>query len=318
MQSQQLTIGVPVSNEAKALPTFLVSLSEAIEHLSFITPSSDIEVLFCINNTTDNSKNVILEYIKKHNLNWTVLECRPGKICALQCMTSHRKNTGYICFIDADVILHRESLFHLFKSLTANPDVFLVYSSMIPNYGYRKTLVQHLQSFHYDLREQGVNPRRYFHGRTYMMRSDELIKNEINDTHHLKESYVDDIYYSRIIVHEKGLESIKEIPDAKVYFVPTKSLRDFYFENRRQVFEIHRLNQVYPQHAHIQKNFFNKKVYWGKLLARGIVPFAKYGLYHSVEKLTKMMIKGEIYLISKKVIKNDKIWVPLTTTKSFN
>ncbi|MEK7664837.1 MAG: glycosyltransferase family 2 protein [Patescibacteria group bacterium] len=321
MENNFLTIGIPIRNEEKNLESFIKSLSTAINILCHTLPKLKIEVLFCINNTTDNSKDIVRKIAFENISNVSLIESEPGKMNAITKIAHTRLfKDSMNCFIDADIILEKNCLLNLVQDLLDHKNIFLVYSSVHPNQNERQGFMQKIQKTHYNLREH-INARKYFHGRAYIIRSSEILERNLRLSNKhpnwglIKGPYVDDIYLSRVIFHEYGPKSIREVTRAKVFFFPPKNIKDFYLGQRRLLLEIERLNLLYPEHVYIQKKYFKKKINWSYFLYAKLSDFFKYLPYFFIEEGTRLLIRFEILLISIGIIKIKSIWNPLKTTK---
>lgn len=154
MKNNFLTIGIPIRNEEKNLEPFIKSLSIAINTLCCALPKLKIEVLFCINDTTDNSKKIIEKIAFKNIYNVFLIESEPGKMRAITKIVHTRSfKNGMLCFIDADIILGKNCLLNLVQDLYDYKDIFLVYSSVHPNQSEHQGFMQKIQGAHYNLRE---------------------------------------------------------------------------------------------------------------------------------------------------------------------
>lgn len=65
--SINLWVAIPVFNETKALLTTL-------DRLHKISKTSDFNVAFCDNNSTDDSKEILESFIRNNSLNWIIVE----------------------------------------------------------------------------------------------------------------------------------------------------------------------------------------------------------------------------------------------------
>ncbi len=322
MKNSSLTIGIPIRNEAKSLQLLITSLINAVKTVQEALPELKIETLFCVNDTVDNSREIIEKLAFVHPLNSRLLESEPGKMNALiQIVQQGSYKNGMVCFVDADIELEKNCLLSLIRALESNKKVFLVYSSVRPKQIQKLSLLQKLQGIHYVLRKN-VSPRKYFHGRTYLMRSTALLERDLRTTNEYPtwglESgpCVDDIYLSRVIIHEYGLGSLKEVAEAKIYFSPPRTLRDFYLGQRRLCLEIKRLDLLYPEHAYVQTIYFKKKIRWSYFFDIRLRCFLQYLIYFLVEESVRVAIRLEIFLISLGLMHCKSIWKPLKTTKN--
>lgn len=62
-----LWVAIPVYNEVKALP-------KTLERLKELNRASSFNVVFCDNNSTDESKSLIQSFIENNKLNWVIVE----------------------------------------------------------------------------------------------------------------------------------------------------------------------------------------------------------------------------------------------------
>lgn len=318
-----LTIGVPVWNEEKSLPTFVKSLKRSLNRLSLDFPDLAVELFFCLNGTTDNSAEILYKVISDGYFdNARVIFSTQGKLNAIfEIVRNIKLLKESVCFIDADVELDEFCITNLFKELQLDEGTFLIYSCVFPKQYETISFVQKIQKTHYSLRHN-LSPRKYFHGRAYMMRSSVLLSKDpkklSNSYWNLNDGpYVDDIYLSRLIVHYYGVNSIKESINSILWFLPPKTLKDFYLGQRRLIFEIKRLNLLYPEHSYTQSLFFKKKINWGYFLSVNIKHLLNYIPYYFLEEGTRLFVRLEMLMISLRLIKYKKVWKPLKTTKEW-
>jgi glycosyltransferase involved in cell wall biosynthesis len=322
LEADTLTIGIPIKNEEANIETFVKSLQNAIKKINSVYPKLEVEVLFCFNGTTDNSKYLTENCIERLNLiNAKIIESAPGKINAMCQVSRVRKLDGWIGFIDADTKVDEDCLVHLIDTLKSDRKVFLVYAQVEPIFKKRKSILEKIQSTHYELRKY-LSPRKHFHGRVYIMRTDCFLRTGLRQSKKYSEwilkqgPLVDDIYLSRIIVHEFGLSSIKQNEKAIVSFSPPRNLRDFYFGQRRVLLEIKRLDLLYPEHAYVQSVYFRKIIRWSYLLKHGLRSFFSYSAYYVIDEMVRLLVRVEMLLISLRFIHCHTIWETLKTTKN--
>ena len=128
---------------------------------------------------------------------------------------------------------------------------------------------------------------------------------------------VDDIYLSRVIAYEYGLDSIKEIQNAVVYFVPPRTLYDFYQGQKRLMLEILRLNLLFPEHAYLQENHFVRHMSYQAFKTLSVSERIHYLGYQAFELAIKTLVKGKLWLSLRGILSIGKFWLPLKTTKKF-
>ncbi len=327
--NDSLTIGIPVRNESRTLERLIDSLSTSID---FLPNHVTVEIIICINGSTDNSETIAERLVQKHNgsrFNLSVVHSQEGKMEAQRTILLSRRLHGMTAFFDADIIVHSHCLLNLWSAMEANPSLKVAYSRVkILNHGY-ETIVEWIESVHYAF-PHFLTPRRYFHGRGYFIRSTELFfrsneeserANQLNATKRYAwmrldaGPLVDDIHLSRVLVHRYGSESIREVPNAVVEFTAPRTIRDFYHGQRRLLIELRRLDAIFPEHAHLQKDFERKPECKHLRHASFAVRFHHF-LYRLLEKYIRTMVRIKIFLLTRFRRQLDNFWVPLESTKN--
>jgi len=321
-QANTLTIGIPIKNEEANVTAFVKSLQIAIKKANSVFSGLEIEVLFCFNGTTDNSKFLTENILKSlYFINAQIIESAPGKLNAMCLISKVRRMKGWIGFIDADTKVDENCLVYLIDTLKSDKKLFLAYAHVEPIFIKRRSILEKIQNTHYELRKY-LSPRKHFHGRAFIMRTDCFLKTGLRQSKKYSEwilkqgPLVDDIYLSRIIVHEFGLSSIKQNEKAIVSFSPPRNLRDFYFGQRRVLFEIKRLDLLYPEHAYLQSTYFRKIIRWSYFLNLGLRSFFSYSAYYVIDEMVRFLVRVEMLLISLRFINCHTIWETLKTTKN--
>ena len=322
-----LTIGIPVRNESRTLERFVGSLSLSVD---FLLAHVVVETIICVNGSTDDSEAIANQLIQKYSgsrLNLSVVYSREGKMEAQRTIILSRRLRGMTSFFDADIIVHRYCLLNLWDAMEANPHLQIAYACVkILNHGY-ETIVEWITSVHYAF-PHFLTPRKYFHGRGYFTRSTELFflsneekerANQLNAKKHYAwmrlnaGPLVDDIHLSRALVHRYGTESLQEIPNAVVEFITPRTIKDFYYGQRRLIIELRRLDAMFPEHAHLQKDFERKPERKHLRQASFDVRFHHF-LYRLMEKCIRAMVRVEIsFLTRRRHLEN--FWIPLESTK---
>lgn len=324
---KQLTIGIPVRNEERVIERFIDSLGVAIHRLPV---EIETEVFVCLNSTTDNSELIIDSLVGKYlssRMKIKKIYSGSGKIVAQREIIRSKAFQGRVCFIDADVILDSNCLKYLWSSMELNNDIQIAYASVQPIHFRKRTVVEKLQEIHYSHRWL-LSERKYFHGRTFMLRAASLFeaamhasddrlacKGENNLFNLMAGPRVDDIFLSRIIVHEYGHSGIKEIEDAIVRFIPPRTLSDFYQGQKRMLLEIRRLDLLFPEHAYVQRNYFERTVSLAKLFKLRLGIICWYLMYLLFERSIQAVIRLRIMLAYFGFTGMGELWVSLKSTK---
>lgn len=330
--AQHLTIGIPLRNELGNISRFLSSLKAAASRLP---GSVEIETIFCLNGSTDGTEQVLRAScgeLRKCGLNPLVITSNEGKMIAQGTIARNRQYDGPICFLDADVIVDRDCLRMLWETMEGDASIQVVYATVVPDVGPRPSAAQRFQMMHYAVRDR-IYQRKYFHGRTFIIRSWDVpdfenaawqsdrqrrvIGANVESLRLERGPQIDDVFLSRLIAHEFGLDAIVEAPTARVRFVPPATFRDFYLGHRRLWIEIHRLNLLFEEHRYLQTAHFEQRLnceQWRRLpMPRRLQYFA----YRIAEVLAKRLARCEIRLAEWSLRELRPQWPALASTKSF-
>jgi cellulose synthase/poly-beta-1,6-N-acetylglucosamine synthase-like glycosyltransferase len=121
MKNNSLTIGIPIRNEAKSIRLLIISLINAVKIAQDALPELKIQTLFCVNDTIDNSREIIKQLAFVSPLNSCLIESEPGKMNALiQIVEQKFSKNGMVCFVDADTLYQNQScwIVHCLKKYT--------------------------------------------------------------------------------------------------------------------------------------------------------------------------------------------------------
>jgi glycosyltransferase involved in cell wall biosynthesis len=322
-----LTIGVPVRNESRTLERFIKSLKDSVDLLPVHLA---VETIICINGSTDGSEEIARRLVQKYSgsrLNISVVHSKEGKMEAQRTVLLSRHLHGMTAFFDADTIVRRHCLLHLWNAMEENLQLKVAYSSVKAlNHGY-ETIVEWIESVHYAF-PHFLTPRKYFHGRGYFIRPTELFFLDDEKREQVKQlrhkwmrldagPIVDDIHLSRVLVQRYGPESIQEVYNAIVEFTAPRTITDFYHGQRRLLIELRRLDALFPEHAHLHKDFERKPDRKQLRQASFDVRFHHF-LYRFMEKCIRIIVRIEIFLLVCFRGRLENFWIPLKSTKENN
>lgn len=275
----KLTIGLPICNEEKTLEQFFPQLEKAIADLP---PNVTVETIACLNGCTDRSADIVQKIAAEpigKRIHLTVIPSRKGKLNAQLEIVQKRTHDGPICFMDTDTLPGKNTLSALLATLQSDPACYTAFARVEPFYDPatdgKRTRFQESLKTQYALREFSP-PKKYIHGRAFMLRDDKELRGLQDDIEKriaripeksLVETLnltagplVDDIYLSRAIAHKHGLESIREVPGTQVYFHPPEHEEDLFAAIKRTSTEIKRLNLLYPEFQHLEKDLCRKEL----------------------------------------------------------
>lgn len=271
-----VTIGVAIRYEQPdKLRRFVRQLSDAA-HL--LDSNTETEVCFCLNGATKDTKQFlrdILFDLHDPDLHFTYLESAPGKIRAHEVIAEQRKLDGFLLFADADIQFEKDLFYKMYNFLAVRPDLQACYSEVSALPSVAGGIFGQLQNAYY-LNRHHLPTRAHLHGRCFMLRewNDEFsdyhsheitITSTSDDVLSLQHGpIVDDIHYSRVLIHRFGRSSIAIVPDVNVHFVPPHSRAELYRDSCRTEFELFRLDVLFPEHATIEQKVFQQRVSIGQ------------------------------------------------------
>ena len=252
-----LTIGLPIRNEGQNLRDFFLRLAACVAKIGC---EIEIETLACINGSTDDSASIADDVARSATgtrLGLRTLESPSGKVNAICEIVRSRRLPGLLCFLDTDTLLHESTLVALVAHLRAQPEAQVCYARCMPYYGHEHatSTFEAAQRAYYRYREQ-LCPRRYFHGRAYLLRDDSVIREMDKTNARLRRNKdagpdladgirLDDVYLSGVIRHVYGSSAIQEVPDAVVSFHPPANESELTAAIFRTVCEIHRMRRLF-------------------------------------------------------------------------
>ena len=271
MKAKDLLIGIPARNEAK---TIISTLNSIFQEIRLLPKPIKARVIVVLNGCTDNTEFVVKEYISKNkNFNIALNKISGGLIDAQQVIWHAKGRNETVFFVDADIKFERQALLRLYKkSMEVNEGA--IWSTVIPS---RLPTTKHLSLVRIlnfrDYYPQLFEARKYLCGRVFCLNKYPLTiasagkyrspGRQIESLLSLKRGpIVDDIYLTRYLRLDYGLESIQNCPDSVVYFNPISTVIDFYLSQRRTILEMYRLELLFPEKStsHANKTYLKKKI----------------------------------------------------------
>jgi SAM-dependent methyltransferase len=224
---------IPVHNEARNLPHFLAFLENASNQLC-----AEREFIFVVNGCTDNSEQIIRDYLGGSYVNGRVVRISDrGIVPAFKAGIQDRRLNGFVGKLDADTVLHPHTLDLMQMFLSENDGVQVTYAEPTPLDGQGE----------YNRAEH--NPimrsrRLYYHGRTSLYRGNPMA--ELTDQDVPSELKAEDIYLSFFYAYFHGLGSMARTPHALVYSRTVQNFEDLVAQASRSKSEIGRVYAAYP------------------------------------------------------------------------
>lgn len=197
---KHVSIVVPVRNEAENLPLFLIRLQSALQELQVLGVQT--EVVFAINNTTDNSAEIIQDYASgNQNSKFKIIHSQPGILPAFVEGVTAREFSGAIIKLDIDSYFDKHALALMFINMSQNPQLEVTYADAKPYEDVPNGL--NALEYYQDFREE----RLYFHGRMSLYRenpfnifpAEEILASGVA---------VEDMILSSLYIYYRGIDSI--------------------------------------------------------------------------------------------------------------
>jgi glycosyltransferase involved in cell wall biosynthesis len=325
-----ITIGIAARNEEK---TIRQSLHTAIASLRQCDPAYTPQIIVALNGCVDHTEDRVREVMEEMRTDPTAIpisitHSQEGLIHAQRAIAVARRPGDIIVFLDADLLIDQHCVAALVDAMQ-DPSVQVAWAQVIPS-DVARPRYKHLVYNFADYYPSVMTDRVYFSGRAFAVRAYDVpftsvdlktIDPKLAAFLRLEAGpIIDDVFLSRAIIHQYGPSAIKYVSAAKVYFQPIASLRDFYYSQRRAMFERKRLNLLFPEHSYIVRKYYKRtlrKEVYAALPFRSKMTYHLYGfLYKTIRRISLVQ-----YLVYSWVLKlgwrlpSHKIWPALKTTK---
>lgn len=273
---RKIHFAIPVYNEEKNLEKFMASLSIALSKINL-----NVEIFFCLNGCTDNSKKVLQNLKSEYSdLDIKILKSLKGKIRAQNKIIKQITDFNPIFFLDADTELEQNSLKIILRELKRHEELlavggFPVAKKYLGRNIWKKFLdeILNIRSRHpcaeislldvseyHDLalkdpQKIGTNQQHelkskiFFHGRLFCLRS----KNYWSYSKG-KNVVGDDSYLPDYLIYHYGKNRIRMRYDALIYYSPFVSIKKHYKTYKRIYFDLRNLRDGYPKFEDIRNH----------------------------------------------------------------
>ncbi len=325
LRQPSLSVGVPYRDEGQNTALLFGGLLDA---LSQLPPHVEREVVVCVNGSDRGGCDALREWAKDVPPamgDIRVIASAEGKLVAQKAILRERRLQGYVAFVDSDVVVEGQTLRLLWDLLEREPRCMVAYAQPVPIFPEQPNGVHRLLRVHYSLREVAYK-RPYFHGRAFMLREWFYedppplrgVSAAVAERLRLHQGpLVDDIVMSRIAIAKWGLEAIREVPEANVYFDTPDSLTGMYAGALRVALEIQRLDLLYPDHDHLQRTVFEHVWHPGGIARHSPRLRAAHSLYRLLDTAVKKVAKLHVWMVKAGLLKVKTLWIQVPGTKSF-
>ena len=239
--SKDLSIIIPVYNEEDALPMFFANLTKVIKRAKL----AQNEVIFVINGCTDNSEQLVREFISLTEIDAKITYSEAGILQAFIGGIENRDLDGHVAKIDVDSEMHPHSLGLMQMYLEQNPELLVTFAD--PQSADDTPDLYNLGEFFQEFKSR----RNHIHGRMSMYRTNPFAlfdKEQILDSGVV----VEDMVLSSCYAYYFGLQSIQVTPHAIVRSQTPRSLDELVDQRVRIRRENKRLLEYFPQFKLLQ------------------------------------------------------------------
>ncbi len=304
----KIFIIIPIHNKEQSLKACIKSLNKSAQETKYC-----FNTFLILNGCLDKSLDIAIKCKHKYSLlNIKILESAKGKLNAQEAAIKKIKLDVPILFVDADIILKKDSIKILINELEKYPRLIAVGSFPIArdyqgnniwksfldkvlNIRSRHPMSEisllNVEEYHpytiYDTQNKNTSfshelkSKIFFHGRTFLLRSKNYWSKPKNE-----KIVGDDSYIPDYIIFNYGKDRIRNRYDSIVYYTPFVSLIEHFNAYKRIYFDLENLRETYPEFRDIRnhsqlilnKSYIKKQKFSIKLL------FLLYSLIRKIER----------------------------------
>ena len=233
MAEKVIPIIIAAHNEERSIRRCLVSIIQACHYAESRLPLSFM-VIVGADRCTDQTVEIAQE------LGARVIETSGGKV---ETQRSCLQESEFTVFMDADISILPETLYGLCETMLGDPLVQVAYPPKEPLYPRRRSWIA--KAGYYYSKDEGFRKKRYwFDGKCFAIRRWQIPKvdalklrfaelSEDNFYRYEKGVLIDDVYLSRLILHNYGADAMRKSVQGCMYFRNPESLRSMYAYYRR-------------------------------------------------------------------------------------
>jgi hypothetical protein len=214
--------------------------------------------------------------------------------------------------VDADVVFDNDLFLRLLTYMQGDLNAHACYAEVEALPSVARGVFGRLQNSYYRNRHR-LRRRAHLHGRCFVLRSwiEEFeaphspLATAIDPEHPMGFHHgpiVDDIHYSRVLVHLFGRHSIALVPDARVRFVPPDSMAELYRDSCRTELELARLDVLFPEHAYLEKEFLSggsgRRRCWDALRRAGLSTAVYVGIERMMRRIARYKARRRMATLS--------------------
>lgn len=281
----EIPLVVAAHNEERSLAACLRSLQEAARVAEEALPVR-LRLLVAADRCSDRTEEIAAAQ------GVPVRRVAGGKIAAQRAGV---QPAPFLIFSDADVTVEPTTLRGLCRVLLERPEVQVAYPPRSPRPPRRRALVA--ASAHSYTKNEGFQRRRtWFDGKLFAIRRFEIptvdeLRERLDQLPHdrfyapQQGVISDDVYLSRKLVHEHGLEALARSDEGSLSFRPPETLRGMYAYYRRIRRELERNDLLFPEMRATGQRHGQRQTDWEKFLAAPAREQALFAVFQGIDTL---------------------------------
>lgn len=310
-------------NEEKTIESSFSAVKKAIDHSFNNNPSLlRVNIVFCPNGCTDRTPQISEELKRKYSnekIKIEVISSPKGMVIAQNASINFIRNAGDtnspVVFIDTDSLVDEKAINILIKQFERHPSLKAVGAQPIPIlYSGKSTIrkfwdrvlncrayfpkseiaVRYAPEFHpyaeTDPQEIGTEYEKhskiYFYGRCFALRNEaiwDVPENTVGE----------DTYLDRSIHFRFGPGSIRTMYNAKIYFYPMNTLKEFSKTFYRIYCDLRNLKHLYPERNNIRE-YSKTQLDWSYIRTLSIKWQLFFVVYSVVRKYYHFLFKHNL------------------------
>jgi len=267
---------IPVHNNEENLNECIKSLNKSIQGIKY-----KFKTFLIINNCIDKSSEIAIKCKDKYpHLKIEILNSSKGKLNSQESAIKKIDSENLILFIDADVVLKRDSVKILIKELKKHirlvaigsfpvaksykgKDIWKSFLDKVLNIRSRHPMSEvsllNVEEYHpyaiCDTQNKNTSlshelkSKIFFHGRTFLLRSKKYWSRPKSEGIVGDDSYIPDH-----IIFNYGKDRIRTRYDSIVYYDPFISLKEHFNTYKRVYFDLRNLKEKYPKFRDIRNH----------------------------------------------------------------
>ena len=281
--TMKIYVGIPAKNEENNIEGNLNSILHSLKKAQKKQVITEFCLVVCINNSTDNTKNIVDEYMKKNVCSVKSIEIynKIGKFSAINVLMDDFKKSNFDIYIscDPDVLLLENCIFELVTKYQRDSTKEILYAKLCPVID-KDSAIQRLRKLYYFYERQFIKKDEYFKGGCYLVNptgvdifllTNSKIQSKVTATSGIPPRS-DDILITRIYKHEGNSDRIVEVDNAFALYIPPNSISCMLNEQSRIKNEFKSINEYFPElkYLNTKKNLI---INFGKFMTFNILSF---------------------------------------------